>query len=97
LYRGWESAEKARHLFWLSDHAVGGHIDQSKEGLDRILLVANVDLSGVDGVIADHSHNIKRLLNFNGETFLDQVPYVLVDIVALLPQLDAQQLDTETE
>ncbi|SNS77841.1 hypothetical protein SAMN05421770_102286 [Granulicella rosea] len=44
--------------------------------------------------IPNHSNDIEGLLNVRGETFRDQTAYVRVDVLARLPQHDAQLLNT---
>lgn len=76
----------------LANHDFDYQIDQTKQFLSRGAIVTQVDLTGVDCVVADDSNNIEGILHSRIEALLCERPDILVEISSFLAEVSTEFL-----
>ncbi len=79
-------------MFWLADHYLSDEIDKSEQLANRGSIVLEVDLTGMNGVVANDAHDIECLLNTHIKAARHQMRNVVVDIFTLPAEAGAQLL-----
>jgi len=97
LCRRHKRLEHRAYLSWLDDQYVDNQIHQAKELFYLVLVVLNLYLAWVDGIVADYTHQVQRLLNFLSHAFPNELAYILIQILPWQSLFFANHLDSEAQ
>lgn len=71
----------------LGNAVVDNEVEKPEQAGGSFRIIAEVELPGMDGVVADHTERIEGLLDFDREALVDERADVVVDVLAGLAKL----------